>query len=41
MEMPGIQVSIEPIRYYPGGETAAHILGYLGKYPNLMKLKNT
>nr|WP_272876687.1 penicillin-binding transpeptidase domain-containing protein [Clostridium sp. Cult1] len=31
MEMPGIQVSIEPVRYYPEGETAAHILGYLGK----------
>lgn len=31
MEMPGIQVSIEPVRYYPQGETAAHILGYLGK----------
>lgn len=31
MELPGIQVSIEPVRYYPEGETAAHILGYLGK----------
>ncbi|MBU5455450.1 penicillin-binding transpeptidase domain-containing protein [Caproiciproducens sp. MSJ-32] len=31
MEMPGIQVSIEPIRYYPEGELAAHLLGYLGK----------
>lgn len=30
-DMPGIQVSIEPVRYYPEGETAAHILGYLGK----------
>lgn len=31
MEMSAIQVSIEPVRYYPEGETAAHILGYLGK----------
>ncbi|MCF6460593.1 penicillin-binding transpeptidase domain-containing protein [Clostridium sp. Cult3] len=31
MEMPGIQVSIEPVRYYPQGELAAHLLGYLGK----------
>ena len=31
MEMSGIQVSIEPVRYYPHGETAAHLLGYLGK----------
>jgi penicillin-binding protein 2 len=31
MGMPGIQVSIEPVRYYPEGETAAHLLGYLGK----------
>lgn len=31
MEVPGIYVSIEPVRYYPEGSTAAHILGYLGK----------
>lgn len=31
MEVPGIQVSIEPVRYYPQGELAAHLLGYLGK----------
>lgn len=30
-EFAGIQVSIEPVRYYPEGETASHILGYLGK----------
>lgn len=30
-ELPGVQVSIEPVRYYPEEETAAHILGYLGK----------
>ncbi|NMA49295.1 MAG: hypothetical protein GX947_05930, partial [Tissierellia bacterium] len=28
---PGINISIEPVRYYPEGKTAAHILGYIGK----------
>lgn len=27
----GIDVSIEPVRYYPEGQSAAHILGTLGK----------
>jgi len=31
MELPGISVSIEPIRYYPNKNLAAHIMGYLGK----------
>ncbi len=31
MDAPGVIVSIEPVRYYPMGTTAAHILGYLGK----------
>ncbi|MDD2493828.1 MAG: penicillin-binding transpeptidase domain-containing protein [Tissierellia bacterium] len=30
-ELDGINVEIEPIRYYPQYETASHILGYLGK----------
>lgn len=30
-ELPGIQISIEPVRYYPRGKAASHILGYLGK----------
>lgn len=30
-DIPGIKVSVEPVRYYPEGTTAAHILGYLGK----------
>lgn len=39
VDFPGIQVSIEPVRYYPEGTTAAHILGYLGKIsqPNEIK----
>lgn len=30
-ELSGINIEIEPIRYYPGKTQAAHILGYLGK----------
>lgn len=30
-ELPGIEVVVEPVRYYPYGTLAAHILGYLGK----------
>ncbi|MCR3955447.1 MAG: penicillin-binding transpeptidase domain-containing protein [Gudongella sp.] len=29
--IPGINVSIEPVRIYPEGTTASHILGYIGK----------
>lgn len=31
MDFSGINVEIEPIRYYPNDSTAAHTLGYLGK----------
>ncbi len=31
LELPGISIVVESIRYYPEGESAAHILGYLGK----------
>ena len=31
LELPGISIVVEPIRYYPEGESAAHILGNLGK----------
>jgi len=30
-ELIGVNVEIEPIRYYPENDSAAHILGYLGK----------
>lgn len=35
----GVGVSIEPVRYYPMGETAAHILGYLGKISQTFEIK--
>jgi len=31
MDLPGVNVVIEPIRYYPYRDLAAHILGYMGK----------
>ncbi len=31
LDLPGVSVVVEPIRYYPEGELAAHLLGNLGK----------
>jgi len=31
LDLPGVQISIEPIRTYPHGKVAAHILGYVGE----------
>lgn len=31
VEYPGVNISVEPVRYYPEGKMASHILGYLGK----------
>lgn len=31
LELPGVKVSLEPVRYYPYGELASHTLGYIGK----------
>lgn len=31
LELPGINISTEYVRQYPLGQTAAHVLGYLGK----------
>ena len=31
VDVPGIGISIEPVRFYPESTSAAHILGYLGK----------
>lgn len=27
----GVQISVEPVRYYPQGSMAAHVLGYVGR----------
>lgn len=34
LELPGVSVSNEPVRVYPNGKLASHILGYLGKIPS-------
>ncbi len=39
VEYPGINISIEPVRYYPQDKTAAHILGYLGKISQTGEIK--
>ncbi|AKL95094.1 penicillin-binding protein 2 [Clostridium aceticum] len=31
INLPGVNIAVEPIRYYPEGQLAAHTLGYLGK----------
>lgn len=34
MELPGVSVATEPVRYYPDGALASHIIGHLGKIPS-------
>ncbi|MBS1259274.1 MAG: Peptidoglycan D,D-transpeptidase MrdA [Candidatus Scalindua arabica] len=31
MDLPGIQIGGKPVRWYPGGDSASHIIGYVGK----------
>ncbi|WZL71582.1 penicillin-binding transpeptidase domain-containing protein [Clostridiaceae bacterium 35-E11] len=31
MELPGINIEVEPIRYYPNDRLVSHVIGYLGK----------
>jgi penicillin-binding protein 2 len=30
-EFPGVDLTVEPVRVYPGGSLAAHVLGYVGR----------
>ncbi len=30
-DLPAVEVSVEYVRYYPNGQAASHVLGYLGK----------
>ena len=32
-DLPGVKVTVEPVREYPGGPLVAHILGYMGAIP--------
>ena len=34
MELPGVNVATEPVRYYPDGALASHIIGHMGKIPS-------
>ena len=34
MELPGVSIANEPVRSYPNGKLAAHVLGYVGKIPS-------
>ncbi|MGL5330876.1 MAG: penicillin-binding transpeptidase domain-containing protein, partial [Peptostreptococcaceae bacterium] len=34
IQMPGVSVANEPVRYYPNGTLAAHVLGHIGKIPS-------
>ena len=34
IELPGVSVSVEPVRYYPNTTLASHILGSMGKMPS-------
>ena len=34
MELPGVTVQLEPVRYYPNDSLASHVLGHMGKMPS-------
>ena len=38
-DLKGVNIEIEPVRYYPNGDSAAHILGYLGKISSDSEIK--
>lgn len=34
MDLPGVTVEVEPVRYYPNNSLASHMLGHMGKMPS-------
>lgn len=34
MDLPGVSIANEPVRYYPNGTLAGHVLGHIGKIPS-------
>lgn len=34
MDLPGVTVEVEPVRYYPNNSLASHVLGHMGKMPS-------
>src|SRR5262249_14714326 len=39
--LPGIRVSVHPIRHYPYGALASHVLGYVGEPQDLSQLSDS
>ena len=39
LELPGVNIEVEPTRYYPNQNLASHVLGYLGKISDVDKEK--
>ncbi|MCT4594948.1 MAG: penicillin-binding transpeptidase domain-containing protein [Anaeromicrobium sp.] len=39
MDLPGVNIEVEPIRYYPSDNLGAHILGYLSKISDADRAK--
>ncbi len=35
INLPGVSVDSQPVRYYPNKELASHVIGYLGKIPSV------
>ncbi len=31
LEFPGVSIAVQPVRHYPNGKLASHIIGYIGK----------
>lgn len=35
INLPGVSVASQPVRYYPNKELASHVIGYMGKIPSV------
>lgn len=39
MDFPGVSIEIDPVRNYPFGESAAHVIGYMGKISSMREIE--
>jgi len=39
MDFPGVSIEIDPVRNYPFGDSAAHVIGYLGKISSAREIE--
>ncbi|MCH4886655.1 hypothetical protein EZV73_03700 [Acidaminobacter sp. JC074] len=39
MDFPGVSIEIDPIRNYPFGDSAAHVIGYMGKISSAREIE--